>query len=419
MNITFKFVLNKRRKSANDLYPIVLRIYQGVTYSEQSLNIKIRPTDWDEQNQLVLQSNPHYQVYNAKILSDNSKLQKLILLSDVNASTTPKSILYNLYPLDKKHSIPQKHLKTISIIEYGINLVKELEKAGKAGNSMVYSCAVNKLKEYAGNHKLTFEQVNFKFLTDFSNSMLAEGIKINTISVYFRTLRAIYNRAIKEGMVPATAYPFNAFRIKNEKTVSRALTIDELKSIVNLNLPANTPIWHWRNYFMLSFCFIGINFTDLLTLTEDNIVDGRIVFRRRKTGKIYSIKIHPIATEILVNYQKPNNTELKLLLPVLKQVKDPMKLKKDVWQVIKTCNAYLNRIAGYCSIKKDITTYYARYTWANVARSLGYSKDMIAEALGHEYGNRVTGIYLDNYDNGIIDELNNSVINCVINTHEK
>jgi len=61
-----------------------------------------------------------------------------------------------------------------------------------------------------------------------------------------------------------------------------------------------------------------------------------------------------------------------------------------------------------------LTFYYARYTWANVAKQLGYSKDKIAEALGHEYGNKVTGIYLDNYGNEVIDEMNLEVINTTL-----
>jgi hypothetical protein len=40
---------------------------------------------------------------------------------------------------------------------------------------------------------------------------------------------------------------------------------------------------------------------------------------------------------------------------------------------------------------------------------LGYSKDIIAESLGHEYGNKVTGIYLDFYENEVIDEVNERV----------
>jgi predicted HD phosphohydrolase len=67
-------------------------------------------------------------------------------------------------------------------------------------------------------------------------------------------------------------------------------------------------------------------------------------------------------------------------------------------------------MAELCNIDKPITTYYARYSWANIARVLGYSKDLIAEALGHDYGNKVTGIYLDNYSNSVIDEMNDRVI---------
>jgi integrase/recombinase XerD len=45
-----------------------------------------------------------------------------------------------------------------------------------------------------------------------------------------------------------------------------------------------------------------------------------------------------------------------------------------------------------------------RYTYANLAKQLGYSKDLIAEALGHEYGNSVTGIYLEQFDNDVVDK---------------
>ena len=44
-----------------------------------------------------------------------------------------------------------------------------------------------------------------------------------------------------------------------------------------------------------------------------------------------------------------------------------------------------------------------------IAKSLGYSKDLIAEALGHEYGNKVTGIYLNQYADSVIDEVNERV----------
>ena len=55
-----------------------------------------------------------------------------------------------------------------------------------------------------------------------------------------------------------------------------------------------------------------------------------------------------------------------------------------------------------------------RYSYANVAKQLGYSKDLIAEALGHEYGNSVTGIYLEQFDNDIVDKMNHNLISAIV-----
>ena len=171
-------------------------------------------------------------------------------------------------------------------------------------------------------------------------------------------------------------------------------------------------MWHSRNYFLLSFCLIGTNFTDLFKLTPNSLQDNRIIFSRSKTKKIYSIYLHPHPEKILNHYFNPENNP-DYLLPILSKGDTPTDVKRKALQAIKTTNKYLEDIAKDCKINPDITTYYARYSWANIAKSLGYSKDLIAEALGHEYGNRVTGIYLDNYDNKIIDEANKKVIAAV------
>ena len=411
MKLTFKIVLDKRYKKGDDTYPLKVRIYCGSEYKEKSINVFVRETDWDSTTQTVQPSCAEYQSHNVIIISVKSKVQRQILLEELQDGNDalPEDIIKAI----TGDRTPKLKAEKPCIIKYGEVLIKQLTNSGKVGNAFVYSCAVNKLKTFVGN-SFPFEELTYKKLVEFQDSMLAEEIKVNTISVYMRTIRAVYNRAIKEGLVPGTSYPFTAYRIKNEKTVSRSLTLQEIRSIVKLKLEPDTPNWHWRNYFMLSFCLIGINFADLLTLTGSNVVDGRIVFRRKKTGKIYTIKLQRKAIDILSNYtevDKPDKT--KLLLPVLKQTSDPVKLKKDIWQAIKTCNEYLVRIAKECKIEKSISTYYARYTFANTARGLGYSKDIIGQALGHSYGNATTSIYLDDYDNKIIDAANAKVITAV------
>lgn len=412
MKLTFKIVLDKRYKKGNDTYPLKVRVYSGSNYKEKSIDIFVRETDWDGTNQALRSDCITYEVHNSRILSIRSKVQNQILLAELQGGSEvlPEDVIKAVFIIG---TATKPKSERPCIIKHGEALIGQLTASGKVGNAFVYSCAVNKLKTFVGS-TCTFEDLTYKRLIEFQDSMLADQIKVNTVSVYMRTIRAVFNRAIREGIIPATCYPFTAYRIKNEKTVNRTLTLKEMRSIAKLKLEPCTPIWHWRNYFMLSFCLIGVNFADLLTLTGDNIVDGRIVFRRKKTGKIYTIQLHENAIDILSNYvdmNKPDNE--KLLLPVLKLTGDLLKLKKDIWQAIKTCNEYLERIAKKLEFNKEVTTYYARYTWANIARSQGYSKDIIGEALGHSYGNSTTSIYLDDYDNAVIDEANAKVIEAV------
>lgn len=409
MRLTFKIVLDKRYKKGDSTYPLKVRIYCGSDYKEKSIDLFIREADWDSNAQTVASTCKEQEMYNAKVLSIKSKVQKQILLAELNdaGSVQPEDIIKAVFSVQVAAKVK---VEKPCIIKYGEDVIKQLTGSGKVGNAFVYSCAVNKLKSYTGN-TCAFEDLTYKRLTEFQDSMLAEQIKVNTISVYMRTIRAVFNRAIREGLIPATCYPFTAYRIKNEKTVNRTLTLKEMRSIAKLKLEPGTPIWHWRNYFLLSFCLIGVNFADMLTLTNGSIVDGRVVFRRKKTGKVYSIRLHPTAAEILSHYaDEGTSSKDARLLPVLKQTTDPVKLKTDTWQAIKTCNEYLCRVAGQLLIDKDISTYYGRYTWANIARGLGYSKDVIGQALGHSYGNATTSIYLDDYDNGIIDAANAKVI---------
>lgn len=146
-----------------------------------------------------------------------------------------------------------------------------MQASGNIGNFIAYSCAINKLKSYANTDKLEFEAITYRFLEDFNSSMLADGIKVNSISLYFRTVRALFNKAIKDGTLEAKFYPFSSIKIRNEKTINRALTRPEMTKIASLKLTINTPIWHQRNLFLLSHCFIGINLGDLLTLTRENM----------------------------------------------------------------------------------------------------------------------------------------------------
>ena len=67
----------------------------------------------------------------------------------------------------------------------------------------------------------------------------------------------------------------------------------------------------------------------------------------------------------------------------------------------------------YTPLFPKLTTYYARHSWASIASSLDIPVETISAGLGHEYGNKITAIYI-NYDNRKVDIANRKVIDWVL-----
>ena len=409
MSVHYKFLLDKRRKRQDKIYPLKLRVYDNDGNKEKSLGINLHENDWDDELQQILISDPDYKNNSFKFNGLRNKVERKVLLAEDDEDLiSPDTILSTL---NKK----RKHKNKISFKVFSDELIAGMLKAGKAGNAMAYTDATRSLINFYGNDNVRFEDITYKLLDKYNTFMLARSAKVNTVAAYLRSIRAIYNKAIKAELVDSKLYPFSKFTIETEDTISRALTLQEMQQIVRLHLKPNTPIWHNRNYFIISFCLIGINFADLFTLEPKNMRENRIAYRRNKTGRIYNIDVPPVVLELVHRYKSiASKNENKYILPTLLYTTNSLQERKNIKQLCKNCNDYMKQIAKICGIDKPITTYYARYTWANIAKKdLGYSNDLIADALGHQYGNKVTGIYLDNYSNETIDAANKAVIDSV------
>lgn len=99
-----------------------------------------------------------------------------------------------------------------------------------------------------------------------------------------------------------------------------------------------------------------------------------------------------------------------------------MDSRTDYLQFVRQCNHALKSIGiqsrqGLAStgtaLFPELTTYWARHSWATIARSIGVSIDDIALALGHGDGHDLTHIYLDE-DLHKIDDANRRVLDWVL-----
>jgi site-specific recombinase XerD len=402
--VTLKTILDTRRKKSNGNYSVIFRITDFKKTYTMTSGIDVPEHLWDNTNREVLKAHPNAQSINTILSKKYYEIQRAILVQQDNESFSFEDLKLTMAGKTKVNT-------TALFKPFAETLIAEMIEVKRTGNAIVYRTAVNRLLNYYGDNKLKLVEINYNLLNGFSRSLIKEGIKQNSISNYFRSIRAIYNKAIKAKLVERSAYPFRDVSIKTERTAKRAITKANIKQFEKLQLTPNTPEWHARNYFLLSFYLIGISFTDLAYLKPSNIIKSRIEYKRRKTHKLYSIKLFPQAEKILKLYAYPDRV---YLLPVLLNniEEDTLESKKLIYQWIKTTNKYLKRLAENIGIAETVTTYASRHTWATTAKRLGYSNELIAEALGHEYGNRVTNIYLADFDKEMIDEMHERVICC-------
>lgn len=272
-----------------------------------------------------------------------------------------------------------------------------------------------RLKIYCNKNAedILLNDITRAWLDDFYASM--RDLSINTKGTYMRCVRRAFNYALERDLTENN--PFRHYRIPTEETRMRVLPIDKMRQL--LNLETRYHYTEYRDMFLLTFYLIGINTVDLSRLTHDNVVDGRIEYRRAKTGKLYSIKIWPEAAAILEKYKGKKHllsvfdrcSNYKAYQGTMNNALTRLGVLKlnDKGQVIKARNGQAEMIP----LEKDLSIYWARYSWATYAADLDIPKDTISEALGHSHGARITGVYIK-YSCDKVDAANRKVIDYVL-----
>lgn len=85
---------------------------------------------------------------------------------------------------------------------------------------------------------ILLEELDSNLMISYESWLKGTGICPNTSSYYMRNLRAIYNRAVEQGLV-AQQNPFKHVYTGIDKTKKRAVSLDVIREIRDLNLAKN------------------------------------------------------------------------------------------------------------------------------------------------------------------------------------
>lgn len=398
--ITLHLALDKRRSKKDGTYPLVFRLTSNGSSREISTTYTSLESDWSNRTGSLKDSHPLFTV-----ISPRLKELELFYLG--------KIIEYEKqYPTDLSVQNVKEYLCSVpeeptTVYSFWIDEISKLKLAKRNSGAIIYEEALNAIQKVKSLN-VYFENIDFAFLRSVETSFYANDLSINSVGLYMRTFRAIFNKAIKSKIVLRQYYPFEDYVIQKQKTTPRPITLDELGTFFRLNIEKSSYLYDSFLMGKLMFLLIGINFKDMILLDESCIKDGRINYTRSKTKTLYTIKMLQDVIEI-INYFKGRDKHT-LLGKLTKQDLDNIDdLPYIIKQKNKVFNAHLNKFGKMIGCNEKLTGYVFRYTWANIAKQLGFSHSIISQALGHQHGSATTNIYLQAHEMSLVDEANHMV----------
>ncbi|MDB0601597.1 tyrosine-type recombinase/integrase [Tenacibaculum maritimum] len=229
--------------------------------------------------------------------------------------------------------------------------------------------------------KITFDTINQKFYTEFTDfCMVDRGHINNTFSRNVGLVKTFLFWALKNG------YTYKADFInfkKKPKVITNqiALRKEDLEIILKTEMPSK-KLERVRDVFVFS-CVTGMRFGELKFVSKNNI-DGKILLLKEEKGsgkKSREIPLSNIALHILNNY----NYNLPLIANQKHNdyIKDVFKEAGYTHNVMKTSTRGKEVIREEIPFYKRISSHTARRTFITMMKRKGKSDKLIAEISGH------------------------------------
>jgi len=399
-----KILLYKHKTLSNGKHPVILQVISNRKRIKISLGFQANQKEWNADKTKFKRSVANHDQKNLALKRYELLSQKLI--DEAILSGKPLSLV------EFKRKFNGEQTTTQDFVEFSTELQKEMRNGGSIGNSYVYRNVTNSLKDFTKG-KFNFEDINVTFLNKYESWLMGnktdrDGVVGSTANQYMRTISAVFNKAISRDLIAHELYPFrNQFNPKGysyahlkSEPQHRAFSEKELKLFKSFDKKKYPDLANAHDYFMFMYYCRGINWTDFCKLKKENIRDGRIIYVRQKTGKLFNVKLSDPMISLISKYKSKN----KYLFPILSEFhKTPTQKGYRIKKCIRKINRDLKEIAMRLCIEPDISTYTARHTYAMSLKRGGIRLSLISDAMGH-VDSKITRSYLSRFEDDLIDE---------------
>jgi len=378
-------------------------IYYQITHDRKirqiSSDYHIFNTEWNSHQSMIFicsgnERNSILLSIRDNIRKDVDRLTKIIrALDNTRLSYTVDDIIdeFNRFKYD------------YTLFNFIEHIIEKLKTKGNIRTSETYRATLNSFKKFRSGKDIMIDCLTSEIMESYEIWLKNRGVTQNTISFYARILRAVYNRVLEQNIIE-NKYPFRHIYTGVDKTVKRALPLNVLKRIKDLDLHIGSPANFARDMFLMSFYLRGMSFIDMAFLRKTDLKNGYLTYRRHKTGQQLIIKWTNEMQDILNKYPKSSN---KYLLPIIRgnAINERCTYRNANYNI----NRNLKIIAKMTGIKIPLTLYVARHSWASVARAKGIPLSVISEGMGHD-SESTTKIYLASLDTSAVDKANSIIL---------
>lgn len=281
-----------------------------------------------------------------------------------------------------------------------------LRADGKLGTARNYRRTLNSFSGFLNGADIPFSLLDERLVGRYNDWLQRRRIVRNTVSFYMRVLRAVFNKAVREGIVPQSS-PFRNVYTGVDRTRKRAVGEETVIRLRRLNLEHSPSLVLAWDIFIFSYCARGMAFVDIAFLRKQDIAGGTIRYVRRKTGQHLTIRIEPCMGDIIERYSQVTRTS-DYVFPLL-NAKDPVRVFSQYQTALGYYNRRLKRLVDLLELEMPLSSYTSRHTWATTARNHNVPLSVISARMGHA-SEKTTQIYLASLESSVIDQANRSII---------
>lgn len=389
----------KFRASASEGQPgsLYYQIIQQRVVRQISTDYKLYPHEWDAGAETVVVGGER-QHYLAAVKEradwDVSRLKAVIARLEADGSR---------YTADEVITAFRRRTQEASLCNYLHSAIAHLRQMGRERTAETYTSALRSFMTYTEGRDLPLDGLSSALMERYEAWLRSRGVRMNSSSFYLRILRAVYNRAVEDGLTPQR-HPFAHVYTGVEKTAKRAVPLKTIKALKRLDLTGKPRLALARDLFLFSFYTRGMSFVDMAYLRRGQLQRGLLTYRRRKTGQELSIRWERCMQQIVEKYSTDCMGDY--LLPIIRREGDERRQYTNTLHVV---NQRLKRLSEQLRLPRPLTMYVARHSWASAARQRHVPLSVISEGMGHD-SEATTQIYLASLETTAVDDANRMLL---------